>query len=126
VYYFFCILESQSCFIICSEFKKYLIIVGLRHGLTFFRFRIEFKTYVIIYLFNCDYDLCVIPINIIYIYKFIKEFLFLKDLCSTFKHKISLNILFGNLSNIFCSIIIMYTFFNYNFFKKKSYANFSI
>jgi len=27
--------------------------------------------------------------------------------------------LFINLYNIFCSIVIMYTFFNYNFLKKK-------
>jgi len=36
----------------------------------------------------------------IYIYKLIKEFLFLEYLRSTLKDKILLNILFNNLSNI--------------------------
>jgi len=52
----------------------------------------------------------------IYIYKLIKEFSFFEDLHSTLRDKISLNILFNNLSNIFFSIVIIYTFFDYIIF----------
>jgi len=67
------------------------------------------------YYFSCDCDLCVIPMKI-YIYKLIKEFSFFEDLHSTLRDKISLNILFNNLSNIFFSIVIIYTFFDYIIF----------